>query len=110
MTNRRRLDLACVGALGALALMTWQIFDPRVWPVIVAMSLGQVLGTASLATFGYVVVTDFQAQRRAERESFGKKHDGFAKLHSSALRPPVHIGLRGAFLDMDTVEEQSRSG
>jgi hypothetical protein len=76
MTNRRWLDLACVGALGALALMTWQIFDPRVWPVMVAMSLGQVLGTASLAAFGYVVVTDFQAQRRAENESFGKKQEG----------------------------------
>ncbi len=74
MTNRRRLDLACVGALGALALMTWQIFDPRVWPVMVAMSLGQVLGTASLALFGYVVVTDFQARGRAE--SFGKKQEG----------------------------------
>ena len=76
MTNRRRLDLACVGALAALALMTWQIFDPRVWPVMVAMSLGQVLGTASLAAFGYVVVTDFRAQRRAERSSFGTTHDG----------------------------------
>ncbi len=72
MTNRRRLDLACLGALGALGLMTWQIFDPRVWPVMVAMSLGQVLGTASLAAFGYVVVTDFRARRLAERDAFGK--------------------------------------
>jgi hypothetical protein len=46
--------------------MTWQIVDPTVWPVMVAMSLGQVLGTASLAAFGYVVVADFRARRRSD--------------------------------------------
>jgi hypothetical protein len=86
MTNRRRLDLACAGALGALALMTWQIVDPRVWPVMVAMSLGQVLGTASLAAFGYTVFVDFQDRRRGERASFGKVPDG--PLQDSKERPP----------------------
>jgi hypothetical protein len=65
----RWLVVACACALAALALMTWQIFDPTVWPVMVAMSLGQVLGTASLAAFGYVVVADFQARRRSDIES-----------------------------------------
>jgi uncharacterized membrane protein YbhN (UPF0104 family) len=68
MSGRRRdgwLVMACVCNLAALALMTWQIFYPTVWPVIVAMSLGQVLGTASFATFGYIVVADFRARRRA---------------------------------------------
>jgi hypothetical protein len=65
----RWLVVACGCALAALALMTWQIFDPTVWPVMVAMSLGQVLGTASLATFGYVVLADLRAHRRAEKES-----------------------------------------
>jgi hypothetical protein len=60
----RWLTVACVSALAALALMTWQIFDPTVWPVMVAMSLGQVLGTASLAAFGYVVVADFRNRSR----------------------------------------------
>jgi len=64
----RWLTAACVSALAALALMTWQVFDPTVWPVMVAMSLGQVLGTASLAAFGYVVVADFQTRRRAASE------------------------------------------
>jgi hypothetical protein len=85
MTKRRWLDVACVGALAALALMTWQIFDPRVWPVIVAMSLGQVLGTASLAAFAYVVVADFRAQLRAGRESVGRKRDG--NLQSANDKP-----------------------
>jgi hypothetical protein len=61
----RRLVAACVGTLAALALMTWQIVDPTVWPVMVAMSVGQVLGTASFAAFLYVVVADFRASRRA---------------------------------------------
>jgi uncharacterized membrane protein YbhN (UPF0104 family) len=65
----RWLVVACVCALAALALMTWQIFDPTVWPVMVAMSLGQVLGTASFAAFGYVVFADFRARRRADRDS-----------------------------------------
>ena len=60
----RWLIVACVSALAALALMTWQIFDPTVWPVMVAMSLGQVLGTASFAAFGYVVIADFRNRSR----------------------------------------------
>jgi hypothetical protein len=49
--------------------MTWQLFDPSVWPVMVAMSLGQVLGTASLAAFGYVVFADFRAQRLSKMQN-----------------------------------------
>jgi hypothetical protein len=58
------LVVSCVSALAALALMTWQVFDPTVWPVMVAMTLGQVLGTASFAAFGYVVFADYRARRR----------------------------------------------
>jgi hypothetical protein len=49
--------------------MIWQLFNPSVWPVMVAMSLGQVLGTASFAAFGYVVFADFRANRQAVREA-----------------------------------------
>ncbi len=68
-SRSRWLVVSCVCALAALALMTWQIFDPTVWPVMVAMSLGQVLGTASFAAFGYVVYTDYRASRRGAKES-----------------------------------------
>jgi hypothetical protein len=61
---RRWLVASCVCALGALALMTWQLFDPRVVPVIVAMSVGQVLGTASFVVYVYVVIADFRHTRR----------------------------------------------
>ncbi len=63
--NPRLLSAACVTGLAALGLMTWQLFDPRVWPVIVAMSVGQVLGTASFAAYGYVVLAAYRADRRA---------------------------------------------
>ncbi len=65
----RVLVASCVCALLALALMTWQLFDARVFPVIVAMSVGQILGTASFVAYLYVVVADFRAHRRAEQES-----------------------------------------
>jgi uncharacterized membrane protein YbhN (UPF0104 family) len=60
------LVVSCACALAALGLMTWQIFDPTVWPVMVAMTLGQVLGTASFAAFGYVVFADYRRRRGAE--------------------------------------------
>jgi hypothetical protein len=50
-------------ALAALGLMAWSLFDPRVFPVIVAMSVGQILGTASFAAFGWVVLSDLRARR-----------------------------------------------
>jgi len=68
-SSRRWLVVACVSALAALALMTWQIFDPTVWPVMVAMSLGQVLGTASFAAFGFVVLADFRARLKNAKAS-----------------------------------------
>ncbi len=62
---------ACMLALAALGLMLWSLFDPRPIPVIVAMSLGQVLGTVSLLSFLYVVVADVRAQieRKGARSS-----------------------------------------
>ncbi|MGA7121018.1 MAG: hypothetical protein WBY94_13020 [Polyangiaceae bacterium] len=54
------LRVACVLALGALALMVWSLFDPRPVPVIAAMSIGQGFGTLSFASFLYVVVADLR--------------------------------------------------
>ena len=56
----RLLQVACVAALVALALMAWSLFDPRPLPVMVAMSVGQVLGTLSLVTFLGVVIADLR--------------------------------------------------
>jgi hypothetical protein len=49
-------------ALVALSLIVWAVLDPRPVPVIVAMSVGQVLGTLSFCAFLAVVIGDLRAR------------------------------------------------
>lgn len=60
----RLIRVACVLALVGLALMTWSVVDPRVWPVLVALSAGQVIGTLSLLLYAIVVIRDLGVLRR----------------------------------------------
>jgi hypothetical protein len=60
---QRIIRVSCVFALAALVLMVWSLFDPRPFPVIAAMSVGQVLGTISFGSFLYVLVADFRRRR-----------------------------------------------
>ncbi len=62
MTPRtpRLLQVACVCALVALAMMGWSLFDPRPLPVIAAMTVGQGLGTLSFLFFLWVVAADLR--------------------------------------------------
>jgi hypothetical protein len=53
---------ACILALSALGLIVWSLLDPRPIPVIVAMSVGQVLGTLSFVAFLVVVVGDLRSR------------------------------------------------
>ncbi len=62
---RRVMTLACALALFALGLIVWSLLDPRPIPVIVAMSVGQVLGTLSFAAFLIVVVGDVRSRYKA---------------------------------------------
>jgi hypothetical protein len=55
------LRLAAASAVIALALMVWSVLQPGPIPVIVAMSVGQVLGTLSFGTFLYVLVADLRS-------------------------------------------------
>jgi hypothetical protein len=57
------LRIACVVALVALGLVVWSVVDPRPIPVVMAMSLGQVLGTLSFAAYGVVVLADLRSRR-----------------------------------------------
>lgn len=65
-THRRVLDAACVLALVALALMMWSLLDPRPIPVILAMSIAQALGTASLLALLVVVADDVRLGARSD--------------------------------------------
>jgi hypothetical protein len=66
-SSERAIRLSCVLALVALALMVWSLVDPRPIPVILAMSVGQVLGTLSFAAFLFVVARDLRAGQRDQR-------------------------------------------
>jgi hypothetical protein len=67
--NERLIRIACVLALVALPLMIWSLFDPTVWPVLVALSLGQGIGTLSFAIFLFVIARDLGIKRKLARES-----------------------------------------
>jgi hypothetical protein len=57
-SRSRILVFACVLGLIGLALMTWSLFDQGWIPVMMAMSVGQGIGTVSFALFILVIVMD----------------------------------------------------
>ncbi len=62
-----RVRIACVLALVALGLMAWSQFDPSPIPVIVAMSVGQAIGTLSLAYYGIAILAEMRQKRIIDR-------------------------------------------
>ncbi len=66
--NETLLRVACVLGLIALPLMVWSIFDPTVWPVLVALSVGQVIGTLSFVLFVIAVARDLDIVKRLKPE------------------------------------------
>lgn len=68
------LRIAGLLTLLALALMVWSVLVPTPMPVLLAMSFGQVLGTAAFAMYGLVVFADLRRQWVHRREI--EKHGG----------------------------------
>ncbi len=62
----RILRVSAILTLVALALMVWSMLDPTPLPVMIAMTVGQGLGTLAFGLYGYVIIRDF---RRNYRES-----------------------------------------
>jgi len=56
----------------ALGLMVWSMVQPTPLPVMLAMSVGQVLGTLAFAIYGYVVIADLRRKLRARRAGAGE--------------------------------------
>ncbi len=54
----RRLRWAAVLSLVALGLIVWSLFDPTPVPIILSMSLGQVIGTFAFLLYLLVVVPE----------------------------------------------------
>lgn len=64
---RRLLRFSAFLTLIALALMVWSMLDPTPLPLMIAMTLGQGLGTLAFGLYGYVIVQDLFVSRRAGR-------------------------------------------
>ena len=63
-STEKLLRVACVLALIALPLMVWSVFDPTVWPVLVALSFGQGIGTLSFVLFLAAVARDLHVKSK----------------------------------------------
>ena len=70
-SNERIVQVACILALTALPLMVWSVFDPTVWPVMAALSIGQGIGTLSLLLYVVVVLRDLGVQARLRKAEAG---------------------------------------
>lgn len=66
-SNESLVRAAAILALVALPLMVWSILDPTVWPVLVALSVGQGIGTLSFVLFLVAVVRDLGVKQRIEK-------------------------------------------
>lgn len=62
------MRVACVLALVALPLMVWSVFDPTVWPVMLALSVGQAIGTLSFVIYLFVVARELGIARQLRRD------------------------------------------
>jgi hypothetical protein len=60
------LRIAAVLALVGLALMVWSVLQPTPMPVILAMSVGQGIGTLSFLLFLVVVIRDLRRKKVLE--------------------------------------------
>jgi hypothetical protein len=63
------LRVSAVLTLIALALIVWSVLVPTPLPVMLAMTIGQGVGTAAFAIFGIIVFKDLSRSRRVKRES-----------------------------------------
>lgn len=68
-SNERIARVACILALVALPLMVWSVVDPRVWPVLVALSVGQGIGTLSFLLFLIAVARDLRVRAKLRDEA-----------------------------------------
>lgn len=79
----RMLRVSAVCALLALALMVWGVLDPAPIALVVAMSVGQGLGTLSFALYALVVIIDLRHAR-----VFGNVKLRFSRKSDYTSKPP----------------------
>ena len=69
ISSFRLLRVSAVLTMLALALMLWSMIQPTPMPVMLAMSVGQMIGTIALTLYVIVIVKDLRQVRRARRAS-----------------------------------------
>lgn len=74
ITIRRLVLISAIMALGALGLMVVSIVFPNPFLLVLAMSLGQLFGTTSLALYLLAIVLDLQGV--GEHEELGPRLGG----------------------------------
>lgn len=68
-TSRQLLIVSALLTLLALVLMVWSVLVPTPMPVMLAMSVGQGIGTMAFGLYLWVVATDLMRIRRERRAS-----------------------------------------
>jgi hypothetical protein len=63
MGSQRLITASCVLGLVAMGMMCWSVLDPTPVPVLVAMSVGQAVGTLSLLCYVAAVVIEVRRER-----------------------------------------------
>jgi hypothetical protein len=64
----KALRVAAVLTVIGLAFMVWSLIQPTPMPVLLAMSVGQLFGTAAFAIYVFIVVRDVRRKwRKGER-------------------------------------------
>jgi hypothetical protein len=81
----RLLQVAAGLTLLGLALMVWSMVQPTPMPVMLAMSVGQLVGTVAFGMFGYVVLVDQLRKQRAKG----------ARARRAAAEAPGASGIPG---------------
>jgi len=64
ITNEQLIRAACVLGLVALPLMVASVVLPNVWTVLIALSVGQAIGTLSFLLYLIAVARDLEIVRR----------------------------------------------
>lgn len=83
------LRVASVLTLVALALMVWSVIEPTPMPVLLAMSLGQVLGTAAFGMYGLVVIADIRRQYVRRRDEAKESSQQVPVIADAASATPA---------------------
>jgi hypothetical protein len=62
------LRISALLTLLGLALMVWSVLQPTPLPVMLAMTVGQGIGTCAFGLYLFVVIRDLRDARRALRQ------------------------------------------